>query len=208
MLDASVNQAASHKVFRALAGRLLDEGNPGNHNQAMMELGALICTPRAPDCNHCPVREFCMALHNGMVQHYPKRDRRKALPIRRMLAGVIVKKGKILLVQRPAQGLLGDLWEFPGAPLEDGVDPDRACPELLKSIVNLDVTVDRHLDVISHVYTHFKLHLSVCLCRWHAGRVRLRGYAGFRWLSRSQIDDLPLHGAMHKALALVKLPAK
>ena len=204
LVDVPVNQTGSHKVFHALAEQLLDGHNPGNHNQAMMELGALICTPRAPDCKHCPVQRFCKALRKGMIRLYPQRDRRQALPTRHTVAGVVFKKGKILLVQRPPQGLLGGLWEFPGALLDDGADPARACPEQLKSTVNLNVTVDRHLDVISHVYTHFKLQMNVCLCRWQAGRVRLNGYVGFKWLLPSQIGDLPLHGAMHKALALIK----
>jgi A/G-specific adenine glycosylase len=203
LVDASVNQAGSHKVFHTLAGHLLDERNPGNHNQAMMELGALICTPRAPDCNHCPIQRYCKALQKGVVRFYPQRAQRQALPIRCMVAGVIMKKGKVLLVQRPAQGLLGGLWEFPGALLEDGIDSVQACPGKLKSLVNLEVTVERHLDVIAQGYTHFKLQMDLCLCRWRAGRVRLTGYVGFKWLSISQISDLPLHGAMHKALALV-----
>jgi len=204
LVDAPVNQARSHKVFRTLAGQLLDERNSGNHNQAMMELGALVCTPRAPDCTHCPIHRYCQALQKGVIRLYPQRDQRQALPTRRMVAGVVFKQGKILLVQRPAQGLLGGLWEFPGAALPDGVDPDRACAEQLKSTVNLDVTVDRHLDVICQVYTHFKLQMSVCLCQWQAGRVRLNEYVSFKWLSFSQIADLPLHGAMQKALALIK----
>ncbi len=204
MMDAAVNQTASHKVFHALARQLLDERNPGDHNQAMMELGALICTPRTPDCTHCPVRRYCQALQKKATRLYPKKDQRQALPTRRIVAGVVFKKGKILLVQRPEQGLLAGLWEFPCGPLDEGADPARACPEQLKSTVNLAVTVHCHPDIVSHVYTHFKLQMNVCLCRWQAGRVRLNGYAGFKWLSLSQIADLPLHGAMHKALALVR----
>ncbi len=204
LVDAPVNQIASHKAFHVLAGQLLDKRSPGNHNQAMMELGALICTPRVPDCTNCPIHRFCGAVRKGMIQLYPKRDQRQPLPTRRMTAGVVFKRGKVLVAQRPEQGLLGGLWEFPGGPWDAGLDPVRACLEQLKSAVNLDVTMDRRLDAVYHVYTHFKLQMEVFLCRWQSGRVRLNGYDGFKWLSPAQIGDLPLHGAMLKALALLK----
>ncbi len=204
LVSAPVNQVSSHKVFHALAGQLLDACAPGNHNQAMMELGALICTPRAPDCDNCPVHRFCTAARKGVIRFYPKRDQRQPLPTRRIIVGVVFKGGKVLVTQRPEQGLLGGLWEFPGGPRNDGADPARACLEQLKSTVNLDVTMDRRLDTVYHVYTHFKLQMEVYLCRWQSGRIRLNGYAGFKWLPPDRIGDLPLHGAMHKALALLK----
>ena len=204
LVDAPVNQASSHRVFNALAGQLLDRRRPGRHNQAMMELGALICTPREPRCGDCPVARFCQAPRRDMVRLYPRRTRRRPLPVRRMVAGVVFKKGKVLLVQRPEQGLLGGLWEFPGGVLDEDLDPAEACTGQLQRAVNLQVAIGRRLGAVSHAYTHFRLEMDVHLCRWISGRVRLNGSVRFKWLSPPRIEDLPLHGAAHKVLAMVK----
>ncbi len=207
LVDVPINQSVAHNRFQALAQQLLDEHHPGDHNQAMMELGALICTPRAPECRQCPIRRFCKARQEGVVGLYPKKERRAALPTRRMAAGVMMKKGKILLVQRPAQGLLGGLWEFPCAELTEGLAPDGILAAYFRTALGLETIMDRRLEGITHVYTHFKLHMSVFLCRWQAGRVRLNGYTDFKWLPLSRIGRLPLHGAMHKALAGLQITA-
>jgi A/G-specific adenine glycosylase len=200
LLEVPVNQASAHKVFHALADRLLDKRNPGRHNQAVMELGALVCTPRAPRCHECPANRICAAHRKGLTHLYPRRNRRLALPTRRWVSGVVIKSGRILLVRRPEDGMLGGLWEFPGGVLSADADPARDCRILLKKAVNLDVRVARHLATISHGYTHFRLMLELYLCQWQSGRVRLAGPVDFKWLTVSGIDALPLHGAMHKAL--------
>jgi A/G-specific adenine glycosylase len=200
LLDAPVNQASSHKVFHTLADRLLDKHNPGRHNQAAMELGALVCTPRAPRCPECPAGRFCAARRKGLTHLYPRRNRRQPVPTRRSVAGVVLKSGRMLLVRRPEDGLLGGLWEFPGGALPEGADPAVACRLQLKRAVNLDVRVARHMATISHSYTHFRLKLELYLCEWKSGRVCLSGPSDFKWLTVSGVGALPLHGAMHKAL--------
>jgi A/G-specific adenine glycosylase len=200
LLEVPVNQASAHKTFHVLADRLLDKRNPGRHNQAVMELGALVCTPRAPRCQECPVNRYCLALRKDRIHLYPRRSRRPALPTRRFVAGMVVKSNRILLVKRPDEGLLGGLWEFPGGALSEGADPARACRLHIKNTVNLDVRVTRHMATISHSYTHFRLRLELCLCEWKSGRVRLSGPEAFRWLPASGMRALPLHGVMHKAL--------
>jgi A/G-specific adenine glycosylase len=200
MMEMPVNQSSSHKAFHALADRLLDTRHPGRHNQAVMELGALVCTPRAPRCRECPVGRFCLALREGGTHLYPRRTRRSPPATRRFVAGAVIKSNRILLVRRPEKGLLGGLWEFPGGALSQGDDPARACRLQIEEKVNLDVCVGRHLATISHTYTHFKLKLELYLCEWQSGRVRLNGPADFKWLPVSGLDALPLHGAMHKAL--------
>jgi A/G-specific adenine glycosylase len=200
LVEEPVNQSSSHKVFRALADGLLDTRNPGRHNQAVMELGALVCTPQAPRCWQCPVDRFCLALRRDCIHLYPRRSRRPPLSTRHFVAGLVMKSSRILLVRRPEEGLLGGLWEFPGGALPQEGDPARACRMELKKAVNLDVRVKRHMATISHSYTHFRLKLELYLCEWKSGRVRLAGPADFKWLPVSGIGELPLHGAMHKAL--------
>ncbi len=195
-----VNQPAAHRLFQDIANQLLDREVPGDHNQAMMELGALVCTPRQPDCSGCPVAGYCRALKESAVDEFPTRKKRSPLPERRVAMGIVQKRGRTLLVQRPENGMLGGLWEFPGGEIDGNADPRQACRQMIKDSVNLDVAPEKRLVTVSHIYTHFKLQLEVYRCRWQSGRVRLKGPADFRWVSASRISNLPLHGAMHKAL--------
>ena len=198
-----VNQPAAHRHFQNVADQLMDRKNPGDHNQAMMELGALVCTPRQPDCAGCPLAGYCRALKERAVDDFPKRNKRTALPERRVAMGLVQKRGRTLLVQRREDGMLGGLWEFPGGQVDGNADLRKACRQMIKDSVNLDVAVGERLAAVSHTYTHFKLQMEVYRCQWRSGRVRLKGFADFRWVAASRISNLPLHGAMHKALKAI-----
>lgn len=199
-LETAVNLTSGHKVFQRLGQQLLDRKTPGDHNQAMMELGALLCTPRNPRCPDCPVARYCQALKNGAVDHYPKR--RKRAPVKEVpyVAGIVVKNGKILLMQRPEHGLLGGLWEFPMVPLSSHANPVDSLTYYIETATRLDITVGEHLVAVRHAYTHFKMHLQVYRCRWRSGRVCLNGPSAFRWVVPERLKDFPLHKAVHKIL--------
>ena len=202
-LDWPVNRPAAHRLFQDIANQLMDRENPGDHNQAMMELGALVCTPRQPGCAGCPLAGYCRALKERAVYDFPKRTKRAALPERRVAMGIVQRRGRTLLVQRQEDGMLGGLWEFPGGEVDGDADPRQACRQMIKDSVNLDVAVGKRLAAVSHTYTHFKLQMEVYQCHLQSGRVRLKGPADFRWVSASRISNLPLHGAMHKALKAI-----
>ena len=165
-IETPVNQASGHKVYQAAADRLLDRRHPGRHNQAVMELGALVCLARKPLCDACPVGTYCRAFREGRTDHYPLRTKRAATPRRRQVAGVVVKKGRLLLVQRPAEGLLAGLWEFPCGPVMAGETPQGACGRCIDALTGLQVAVGPRVVTVHHTYTHFKLQLEVYLCDW------------------------------------------
>lgn len=199
-LNTEVNLASGHKVFQRFAQQLLDKKAPGDHNQAMMELGALICTPRNPGCPDCPVARYCQAKKSGVVEHYPKRRKRSPIKEVPFVSGVVIKNGRILLVQRPENGLLGGLWEFPMVSLHAQDNPVDRLVHHIEASTRLMVTVGEHLSVVRHTYTHFRLHLQVYRCRWRSGRVRLNGPSAFDWVTPGQLKEFPLHGAVHKVL--------
>ena len=108
---------------RGIAAGLMDTARPGDFNEAMMELGATVCTPRSPSCGACPVAAGCRALVAGTVADRPLRRRRRPVPTRIWDVRVAVSpRGRTLVVRRPPEGLLGGMWEFPAVEVEDGAD--------------------------------------------------------------------------------------
>jgi A/G-specific adenine glycosylase len=206
-LATPVNQAASHKLFQAQADRLLNRKRPGDFNQAVMELGALVCTPAAPDCPACPLTRFCAANREGTVARYPRRVASRPVPEEQIAVGVVFKNGRVLITRRPPQGLLGGLWEFPGGKIEAGESPAAACVREIKEEVDLEVTVEEPLAQVRHAYSHLRVHLHVFRCRFTAGRVRLNGPAEHRWVRIAEIDRFAFPGANRKFIPLLKPPA-
>jgi A/G-specific adenine glycosylase len=113
-LDTPVNHSSAHKRFQPLADSLLDRSDPGTFNQAVMELGALICIPAAPDCTACPLVHFCRAQNQSRVMEFPVKLTRKKTPCHHISTGIVTRQGRLLITRRKPDGLLGGLWEFPG----------------------------------------------------------------------------------------------
>jgi A/G-specific adenine glycosylase len=203
-IDAPVNHAGGHALFQAAADGLLARRQPGRHNQAVMELGALVCTPRRPLCARCPLRLHCRALRSGAVDHYPRRAQSPTAGEQQWSAGVIVKNGHMLLVRRPSGGLLGGMWEFPSVRPPAGEDPAQACLAYIRSALGLTVRLHRRIACVRHAYTHFKLRLEVFLFDWQSGNVRLDGPAAFQWVQPGRIPQPALHRAAHKVLHAVQ----
>ena len=109
-------EAPTAAELRTLAAALVPDDRPGDFNQALMELGATICTPRSPDCDACPLAEWCEARRLGVQELRPLPRAKKPIPEETVRTAVIVRgDGALLLARRPEDGLLGGLWEFPGA---------------------------------------------------------------------------------------------
>jgi A/G-specific adenine glycosylase len=206
-IAAPINRAASHKVFQATADRLLARRRPGDFNQALMELGALVCTPAAPGCAVCPLNGRCAAHAEGTVAGYPRRVAARMIPDAEIAVGVVFKRGRVLITRRPEQGLLGGLWEFPGGKIQAGEGPEAACAREIKEEVNLDVIVAEPLAQVRHAYSHLRVRLHVFGCRFAAGRVRLNGPVDHRWIRIAEIDRFAFPKANHKFIPLLKARA-
>ncbi|MFZ7126267.1 MAG: A/G-specific adenine glycosylase [Desulfobacterales bacterium] len=201
LMKAPVNLPASDAQFQKAADRLLDPENPGIYNQAMMELGALICGPRAPRCGECPVRCWCRAGKSGSTAMYPVRVGRKAVPEIQTVTAAIYRRGRILVTRRPESGLLGGLWELPGGPREERETPEASCARLVKAATGLSPSIEKNLGTIRHAYTHFRVVATVIVCRSPKGRVTLDGPTDFRWIHPDAAGDLPFPALQRKVLA-------
>ena len=112
-LQEDILKASTKRLVEKIVKELIPEGSASYFNQAVMELGALICTPKSPECGVCPVRPMCMANQLGIQQTLPIRQRKKKPRLAHMVAGVVAHEGYILIRQRPDHGLLARLFEFP-----------------------------------------------------------------------------------------------
>jgi A/G-specific adenine glycosylase len=199
-------RAATRRVLESHARRLVPPGRAGDLNQALMDLGARVCVPRAPRCAECPVADDCQAHACGDEARFPERPQRRSIPHRDVVAGVIWERGRrpgdpnarVLLAQRLAGDMLGGLWEFPGGTVEAGESFDAALARELREELGIEVAVGAHLTTVEHAYTHFRMSLHVFHCRHVGGRPRALGCADFTWLGVADLQNYPLSVADRK----------
>jgi A/G-specific adenine glycosylase len=187
-----------------VAGELVRGPRPGDLNQALMELGATICTPRGPRCLACPVRSQCDAHARGDAESLPiKKPRAKQRPIRAVGAW-IERGGKVLAVRRPEKGLMAGLWELPGGAIDKREDGRERLSDILKDVVGLRVRQTEAVGSVEHVFTHRRLRLEIFRCRAEKGaRVRLSGFDAHRWIAPDRFLDLAHAGSTRKAMTLL-----
>jgi A/G-specific adenine glycosylase len=182
-LDAHVTQPAVKEQLWALAEAWLPSDRAGDYNQALMELGRVICKPRNPLCRECPVQKHCKAWANGTQNERPIKAKKAATPHYDVTAGMIWnERGDLLIAQRPPEGLLGGLWEFPGGKQE----PDETLPDCLKrelrEELGIEVEVGDLFTVVQHGFTHFKITLYAFTCRYVGGEPQRLGVHDFAWV--------------------------
>jgi A/G-specific adenine glycosylase len=129
-----------------------------------MDLGALICTPRNPKCLNCPLNSLCEAYALGNQSERPVRVARPETPHYRVTAAVIERDGTYLLAQRPLDGLLGGLWEFPGGKTLPGEDLETCLRREIFEELGVAIQVREPLGKYRHAYTHFKVTLFAFQC--------------------------------------------
>ncbi len=162
----SMHRKASPKndkeLFRFVTP-LLPKKRMGTYNQALMELGALICRPKNPLCLLCPVSRFCQAYKSGeqeIIPHPRKRSYKKIEAV----VGIVQKQGKFLIQKRPSNGLLADLWEFPGGKIKKNEKPEEALRREIKEELGTDTTLGELLTTVQHSYTQFQVKLYAFSC--------------------------------------------
>ncbi|UYO53485.1 A/G-specific adenine glycosylase [Rhodopseudomonas palustris] len=182
--------------IKALAETLLGPSRAGDSAQALMDLGATICTPKKPACALCPLMEGCVARLRGDAESFPRKAPKKTGVLRRGAAFVVIRGDQVLVRSRPAKGLLGGMTEVPNSdwlPDQDEAAA-RAQAPALKGVTRWH----RKAGVVSHVFTHFPLELTVYVAHASAGT---RAPAGMRWTQISTLSDEALPNLMRKVIA-------
>ena len=192
-VDEPARSPAGERRLWALAQEHLPPGRAGDYNQALMDLGTGICTPKSPACAKCPLAALCEANRLGNQAQRPVKMSKKALPHHTVAAAVIRRDGQIFIAQRPPDGLLGGLWEFPGGKTEPGETlPETLQRELCEELA-IEVRVGNPFGVYRHTFTHFKVTLHAFECRLINGSAPIpREHSDIRWVSPDQLADFPM----------------
>ena len=188
-----------------LSEALLDPDRPRDFNQALMDLGATICTPQNPACLLCPWRVHCQAHHLGIQSELPMRETSSPLPHK--LIGVAViwnDQGQILIDRRPQSGLLGGLWEFPGGKIEPGETVEACIEREIQEELGIQVEVGDRLITIDHAYTHFRVTLNVHHCRHTRGEPQPLECDEVCWVTLDEIEQFPFPKANVQIIAALK----
>jgi A/G-specific adenine glycosylase len=203
-IEESVDDPATQKRIDGLVGTLVPKRNPGRFNQALMELGAVCCTPKTPACPACPLQDDCRARSKGFEQSLPVRGKKKSVPHREVVAAFIRDgEGWILIVQRPARGLLGSLWKFPGGILNPGEIPEEGLARIVREELGIGIGVGPSFASVKHAYTHFRITLTAFRCVLQEGSP-----AGppWQWAGVDEIEGLPFSRA-DRMIARLVIPA-
>ncbi len=181
----------------------ISKEEPGNFNQATMDLGATICRPQHPECLKCPVSSFCKAFKKNKVDIFPIPERRKERPHYQIAVGMVWRGDKILVTRRPPKGLLGGLWEFPGGKIEKGESAKECVVREIQEEVGLHIRPGDSIGVIRHAYTHFSIEMEGIPCQYVSGRPKAIGCDGWRWISWNDVPKLAFPKANHKLFPLL-----
>lgn len=188
-----------------LSDRLLDRARPRAFNQALMDLGAGLCTPRQPDCGSCPWRPHCAAYAAGQTDRFPVKDPARAVPFQVIGVGVVLDgSGRVLIDQRLPEGLLGGLWEFPGGKQEEGEAIEATIRRELREELAIEVDVGEELITLEHAYSHKRLRFVVHLCRWISGEPTPLASQQVRWVSSAELDAYPFPAANARIIAALQ----
>lgn len=192
-LEIPARSPAGEEQLWKLAADHLPPGQAGDYNQAWMDLGSQICTPRQPACSHCPLIEFCQACHLGVQHLRPVLPERKKTPHYIVTAAVIEEAGLFLLARRPETGLLGGMWEFPGGKIQPGEDLPTCLKREICEELGAEIEVGASCGVYRHAFTHFKITLHAFRCRLLPGsQPQPLEASALNWTAPADLASFPM----------------
>lgn len=205
-IDTPVRQEPAASRIRALAQELVPPGKAREHNQAMMELGALICRKK-PRCEVCPLAHICESLHLNITGERPVPGKRAAITPINVVTGVLRHNGRLFVQKRPEAGAWAGLWEFPGGRVEPGEEPQDAVVREYMEETGFKVDITNDVGVIRHGYTTYRVTLHCFTLRLPPPESPtppqppvLTAATDWRWVTPEELERLALPAA-HRKLA-------
>ena len=203
-IDDDPGRPNTQRALEKLAESMMPPGHAGDFNQALMDLGAMICV-KTPRCLLCPVSDRCQAYDEGIQNELPIRATRTQRPHRDVTAGIIWNgDGHFLITQRPLDGMLGGLWEFPGGKRR----PGEALPACLHREIHeelaIEIQIGELLCRVEHVFTHFYMTLYAFECNWLRGSPQRLGCTDLQWVTLDHLDTYAFPVADQKIITYLR----
>lgn len=199
-----VRSAAGRNSVWTHAREILPAGAAGDFNQALMDLGASICSPRKPNCAACPVRSHCKAYQEGRPERYPVIRAQTLGPERHLAVPVIFRRGRVLIARRRTGGLLGGMWEFSGGAIAPGESPRAACRRAAAAELGVRVRLGDPLGTVKHAFSHFHLTLHIFRCEYVSGEPCSKSADRVRWAYPRELDRFAWSSAHRRIVAMVQ----
>lgn len=181
-IQENPQEAKVQKKLWRTAGQIVAQCKAGSLNQGMMELGAMVCLPKRPRCEACPLERFCSARKNGEQEKLPVRSTKKSLPHYIVAVGIVRRAGWILIDQRKPDGMLGGMWEFPGGKQHKKETLQETVQREIREELGIRVHVKEQLAKVEHGYSHFCVTLHAFDCRYVSGEPTAIGCAAWKWV--------------------------
>ncbi|HEY9815795.1 MAG TPA: A/G-specific adenine glycosylase [Candidatus Obscuribacterales bacterium] len=200
------------KQLWQVSSEVLDTQHPRDFNQALMDLGATICTPKQPQCDRCPWQPVCQAHARNLQTQLPMSEPRNPIPHKQIGVAVIWnEQGQILIDRRRPEGLLGGMWEFPGGKIEPGETVEACIQREIQEELAIDIAVGDRLIVIDHAYSHFRVTLNVHHCSHLNGDPQPLECDEIRWVQPDELEQYPFPKAnvqIIEAILATAIPAR
>jgi A/G-specific adenine glycosylase len=203
-IDDDPGRPNTQRALERLAEAMMPPGQAGDFNQALMDLGATLCT-KTPRCLLCPVGTWCQARREGIQNALPIRATRARRPHRDVTAGIIWDgDGHFLITQRPLDGLLGGLWEFPGGKRRPGEELPACLHREIYEELRIEIQIGELVCKVEHVFTHFYMTLYAFECDWLRGDPQLLGCRDLRWVTLDHLDTYAFPVADQKIISVLR----
>jgi A/G-specific adenine glycosylase len=201
-LAQPVKATKSRKFIQEILKKWLPKRKARAFNQAVMELGATVCTPRNPECAACPLNAYCQAFREETVSQRPVSARRSSTVAVTAAVGVLGDNGRVFIQKRPPEGLMAHLWEFPGGKVKGKESPEACLHRELLEELGVRVTIVEKLAVIRHAYTQFRVRLHAYQCELDPPdqEIRLGAAVEGRWVSLDELDDFAFPSANRRLI--------
>ncbi len=202
LLATEISPRKNEKKLWEFSSGLISDLSPRNFNQALMDLGALICTPKKPSCSSCPIKNFCIAYSKDDPSNFPKKEMIKINPCQQVGIGLVFNKnGELLIDQRLESSSMGGMWEFPGGKKNSNESIEETIDREIREEVGIVVKVGEKLLSFEHAYSHKKIHFIVHLCELKSGEAKPLSSQKLLWVAPEKLLDFPFPAANSKIIS-------
>lgn len=203
LINEPVNSAPVQKKLWKKAEELMPSKRTGDYNQSLMELGALICTPKNPQCALCPLQKICLAKKEGSPSLLPVKTPKTKIEKIRTVIALLWRKNKIFIQKRKAEGFLGGLWEFPGGKVEKQESEEEALQREIKEELGIAIEIIKPRPLIRHAYTRFQVTLYPFDCKPLSNKITRTSATEHQWVKPQALSSFAFPAANKKLIQIL-----